>query len=54
LTFEEDIAIKVYADPSAGLDATKAFRPSWGVVDILTGDDSMITADAKGEVGKNG
>ena len=54
LTFEEDITIKIYADRSAGLDATKAFRAGRGIIDIFTGDDSKIIADTKSEVGKSG
>jgi hypothetical protein len=54
LAFEEDVTIKVYADRSAGLDATKAFRAGRGVVDIFAGDDGTIIADTKGEVRKSG
>ena len=54
LAFEEDITIKIYADRSAGLDATKAFRAGRGVVDIFARDDSEIIVDTKGEVGKSG
>ena len=54
LAFEENVTIKIYADPRAGLDATIAIRASRGIVNIITGDNSEITVDTKCKVGKSG